>query len=154
MDGFWVSGLEDGVSEGLYLIWSFEHGGWWGPGGMGYTWEFSAAGRYSGAEAREIVLKANRYRKEQMEVMVSEADGVKFTLGVLEQAFQEIEGLKREVAFMASNDYVHSLTSEVERLKGLLSRAADGLEEFDLAKAHLGECPVCRLIAEVRKAAG
>jgi chromosome segregation ATPase len=33
------------------------------------------------------------------------------------EAMNEIERLKRDIAFMASNDYVYSLTSEIERLK-------------------------------------
>jgi DNA repair exonuclease SbcCD ATPase subunit len=37
--------------------------------------------------------------------------------------------------------------------KALCTRAADALEQFDLGKAHLGPCPVCNLIAQLRKAA-
>ena len=39
---------------------------------------------------------------------------------ILDEKDAEIESLKREVAFMASNDYVYSLTSEIERLKARL----------------------------------
>jgi hypothetical protein len=65
------------------------------------------------------------------------------------EALAEIEGLKREVALMASKDYVHSLRSEIWRLKALLIRAADALEE---------DQPMFRerrrvLIAAVREAA-
>ena len=41
-------------------------------------------------------------------------------LSMFDEKDAEIESLKREVAFMASNDYVYSLTSEIERLKALL----------------------------------
>lgn len=44
-----------------YVIWSFEHDAWWRPGRMGYTPELDAAGRYTKAEAEEIVADANRY---------------------------------------------------------------------------------------------
>jgi len=54
----------------------------------------------------------------------------------------EIEALKREVAFMASNDYVYSLTS-------LIRRAADALEGRPVYDALANMA----LIAELRKAA-
>jgi hypothetical protein len=44
-----------------YVIWSEEHGAWWGPGRHGYTRSLKAAGRYGEAEAREIVRQANQY---------------------------------------------------------------------------------------------
>jgi hypothetical protein len=66
------------MSEERYLIWSFERGAWWRPARMGYTKELTEAGRYSPREAREIVLEANRYTKEQMEMMVPEEDGARF----------------------------------------------------------------------------
>ena len=54
------------------LIWSEEHGAWWKPGRMGYTRSIRDAGRYSLAEAMEIVSSANRYLTEDSfkEVMV------------------------------------------------------------------------------------
>lgn len=42
-----------------YVIWSKEHNGWWRPGRMGYTDCLFEAGRYSKAEAHEIMKKAN-----------------------------------------------------------------------------------------------
>jgi hypothetical protein len=42
-----------------YLIWSNDHGGWWGPGRGGYTTSLERAGRYSGAEAKAIVDTAS-----------------------------------------------------------------------------------------------
>jgi hypothetical protein len=44
-----------------YLIWSFEHDGWW-KRGSGYTTgrqDFEEAGRFTEAEAKEICRKAN-----------------------------------------------------------------------------------------------
>jgi uncharacterized protein YlxW (UPF0749 family) len=52
----------------------------------------------------------------------------------------KIERLKARIAFMASNDYVHSLTS-------LITRAADVLEKYGLSDDQKS------LIAELRKAA-
>jgi hypothetical protein len=45
-----------------FVVWSFEHDAWWGPGRMGYTTDLTKAGRYSEADATDIVAKANRYR--------------------------------------------------------------------------------------------
>lgn len=42
-----------------YLIWSFEHGGWWGPGHIGYVAKRSDAGEYSEVAAMAIVEQAN-----------------------------------------------------------------------------------------------
>lgn len=44
---------------GLWLIWSLEHGAWWAPQRNGYTRDPRAAGRYSRAEALDIVRDAN-----------------------------------------------------------------------------------------------
>jgi hypothetical protein len=44
-----------------WVIWSEEHGGWWAPGGYGYTRSLRAAGRYSKEEACSICLRANEY---------------------------------------------------------------------------------------------
>jgi hypothetical protein len=64
--------------EEHYLIWSFERDAWWRPARSGYTKELAAAGRYSPREARDICLDADRYTKEQMEVMVPEEAAAKF----------------------------------------------------------------------------
>jgi hypothetical protein len=45
------------VSE-EYLIWSHEHGAWWGPGRCGYVRSLAAAGRYSHAEALDICARS------------------------------------------------------------------------------------------------
>lgn len=50
--------------ERLWLIWSLEHRAWWAPGHRGYTSIRTCAGRYTEAEAREIVNGANRYLPE------------------------------------------------------------------------------------------
>jgi hypothetical protein len=42
----------------LYLIWSNEHGAWWGPGRRGYVRRIENAGRYSHAQAIEICTEA------------------------------------------------------------------------------------------------
>jgi hypothetical protein len=42
-----------------YLIWSIEHGAWWGPNRTGYTQDIAAAGRYSFEMAQDIVADAN-----------------------------------------------------------------------------------------------
>jgi hypothetical protein len=45
----------------MYIIWSEEHGAWWGPGEHGYTRSLRSAGRYSKEHAEEIVRDANVY---------------------------------------------------------------------------------------------
>lgn len=42
-----------------FLIWSIEHTAWWRPGRCGYTIHLAEAGRYSRAEAADIVKDAN-----------------------------------------------------------------------------------------------
>jgi len=54
--GFDPTGIKDVWSP--YLIWSHEHGAWWGPGGFGYTSNMDEAGRYSREEAIRICRKA------------------------------------------------------------------------------------------------
>ena len=44
------------MSEQLYLIWSHEHQGWWAPDRAGYVLNARDAGRYSRAEAGDIVV--------------------------------------------------------------------------------------------------
>lgn len=48
---------EHGADE-TYLIWSHEHGKWWGPGGHGYSASIGRAGRYTRQAAIAICLKA------------------------------------------------------------------------------------------------
>jgi len=42
-----------------FLIWSIEHGGWWRPGGYGYTLNVAEAGRYAFPETLTILARAN-----------------------------------------------------------------------------------------------
>lgn len=62
------------MSPDRYVIWSFEHDGWWKPGRWGYTPYLQHAGRYVKAEADEIVTRANRYSATVNEVAVLEPD--------------------------------------------------------------------------------
>jgi hypothetical protein len=41
-----------------YLIWSHEHGMWWGPGGHGYTEHLDRAGHYLRKDAMRICCNA------------------------------------------------------------------------------------------------
>jgi hypothetical protein len=41
-----------------YLVFSVEHGSWWGPERCGYVTSIGAAGRYSEAEALDICTNA------------------------------------------------------------------------------------------------
>jgi hypothetical protein len=43
----------------FYLIWSREHGRWWGPGSWGYTDDFEKAGHYTREQADAIVERGN-----------------------------------------------------------------------------------------------
>lgn len=47
------------IIKTFWLIWSFEHQGWWKPKKFGYTTNILEAGRYSYQEAKNIVEKAN-----------------------------------------------------------------------------------------------
>ena len=47
------------MSDRLFVIWSIEHDAWWAPERIGYTRELHEAGRYTQAEAAEIVKRAN-----------------------------------------------------------------------------------------------
>lgn len=42
-----------------YLIWSIEHGAWWGPNRRGYTQDVRQDVRYSFEVAQDIVADAN-----------------------------------------------------------------------------------------------
>ena len=39
-----------------YVVWSHKHNQWWGPDHCGYTRDLSKAGRYTQAEAGQIVV--------------------------------------------------------------------------------------------------
>ena len=62
-----------------FLIWSMEHGSWWGPNSIGYTPHKKDAGRYSLEEACEIVTSANigmsrGYMKPPHEAMIPDTE--------------------------------------------------------------------------------
>ncbi len=46
----------------MWLIWSIEHEGWWGPNMSGYTQDRALAGRYTFEGAQAIVREANEHR--------------------------------------------------------------------------------------------
>jgi hypothetical protein len=46
-----------------WLIWSFEHVGWWKKAERGYTDEIEEAGIYPFGQAMDIVIEANKYGK-------------------------------------------------------------------------------------------
>jgi hypothetical protein len=58
-------------ADGLFLVWSIEHGAWWRPGGIGYTCELAQAGRYTRTEADRIVVKANIVRFHECAIPVA-----------------------------------------------------------------------------------
>ena len=57
-----------------YLIWSFEHRAWWGPGRVGYTTATHRAGIYTAEEANEICNEANRSAIEDGAGTLTEPD--------------------------------------------------------------------------------
>lgn len=61
--------------EQLYIIWSWEHSGWWGEASNGYVYNRKNAGQYTYKEALDICLGANRsfYRDETGKKMPNEA---------------------------------------------------------------------------------
>ena len=59
-----------------WLIWSIEHGAWWGPNQTGYYKLKDNAGRYSKEDAVEIVMTANKWAgdKTPNEAMIPELE--------------------------------------------------------------------------------
>lgn len=47
-----------------YLVWSNEHGRWWGPGHCGYVARIADAGRYTERQALEICAEAVPGRRD------------------------------------------------------------------------------------------
>lgn len=66
------------MNEERYLVWSHEHGAWWGSGQMGYVQQLSSAGRYTRTEAIRICKRAIPGTAERLgalpELPVREAD--------------------------------------------------------------------------------
>ena len=58
-----------------YLIWSFEHGGWWRPGRVGYTTKLAEAGRYGHDQAVAILQQANIITINEAMVPITHAIG-------------------------------------------------------------------------------
>jgi hypothetical protein len=54
-----------------WVVWSFEHDGWWRPGGWGYTPHLAEAGHYTEADARRIEHQANYHRRTVYEKALS-----------------------------------------------------------------------------------
>jgi hypothetical protein len=50
-----------------WVVWSFEHAGWWRSGGWGYTPDLAEAGHFTEAEALRIEADANRYARVRNE---------------------------------------------------------------------------------------
>jgi len=57
-----------------YVIWSFEHDAWWGPGLWGYTHELALAGDYTQADAEAIVHRANIVAMNEQALLRTEAE--------------------------------------------------------------------------------
>jgi hypothetical protein len=57
------------MADDVYLIWSHEHGAWWGPAGNGYARRISEAGRYTERVAIEICTSAMPGTSTRMEAL-------------------------------------------------------------------------------------
>lgn len=66
------------MADEPYLIWSHEHGAWWGPEECGYVRSLSQAGRYTQAQALAVCARAlpgtSRRLRTFPELPVREAD--------------------------------------------------------------------------------
>lgn len=63
------------LRDAKYLIWSFEHRGWWGPAHIGYYPNRADAGIYSAPEAMDIVTRANIITINEALVPITHAMG-------------------------------------------------------------------------------
>ena len=59
-----------------FVIWSWEHTAWWGPDRCGYTADLAKAGRYSHAEAADIVV-GHIPAGEEVAFRIEEAEALK-----------------------------------------------------------------------------
>ena len=57
------------MSERIYVIWSYEHKGWWKPNRWGYTSNLREARKYNEEEIKDILGVAN-YEKQINEVAI------------------------------------------------------------------------------------
>jgi hypothetical protein len=67
----------------VYKIWSNEHGGWWRPGGIGYTPDEDLAGVFHSNTALGVLIQSSLGSSpgEPKEVLVEQATGMRFHLG-------------------------------------------------------------------------
>jgi len=65
--------MNNNPDDDRWLIWSYEHDAWWGPGGWGYTSVLAKAGHYERAEADRIVAKANIVKVNEVAVALAKA---------------------------------------------------------------------------------
>jgi hypothetical protein len=72
-----------------------------------------------------------------------------YLMNALEDKDVQIERLKTEVEMMTTQAI--KFRDMARAHAALCARAADALENFDVGKAHLGQCDVCKLIAQLRK---
>ena len=69
--------------ESKYLIWSNQHGAWWGPNEKGYVQIIDFAGRYTKEQAEAIVKKSTVNGKLKTEV-------TNFLTGEIREVFDEV----------------------------------------------------------------
>jgi hypothetical protein len=62
----------------MYVIWSFEHGGWWAPHRCGYVLTLPEAGRYTAEEALAILFDANIVERNETALPENEAADDKY----------------------------------------------------------------------------
>jgi hypothetical protein len=77
-----------------YLIWSHEHGAWWGPGRCGYTRDPRRAGRYSRVEALKICTEAipgDSKRLGALPELPVREDDLDAMISLHEQAFGKLD---------------------------------------------------------------
>jgi hypothetical protein len=61
------------MNEPGFVIWSYEHDGWWRWGSWGYTRSLDEAAEFSAAEAERIVRLANRITVNEQAVPARDA---------------------------------------------------------------------------------
>lgn len=57
-----------------WVVWSFEHQGWWGPNHWGYVHDLAQAGRYSELEALRIEHDANIAVPNELAMSLEDAE--------------------------------------------------------------------------------
>ena len=103
-----------------FLIWSHEHGGWWGPNHRGYVQRAEDAGRYSLEEAANIV--ADHYPPgEQVAVLASLANNPRTVDGLRARTNRALQALTRDRD--AWKREAESLLVDVESIADRIKRA-------------------------------